>query len=141
MKKLSLEIKIALIFLVVIVVGVIIYFCYSSVSKLNDVRSSNDIIDKANKEIDASQLSLTTVQLNTICEKLYKAMNGLGTDIDAVYDSFSIANSRSDVLAIIATFGVRDGETLQEWLSGDLAQDEILHLNSLLAAKNINYQF
>lgn len=135
------KIKIILICLAVVVVFVIGYYFYKSTTKLDDVRSSNEVIEKANKEIDASQITLTKVQLQTICEKLYDAMDGLGTDIDSVYDAIGMANTRSDVLSIIATFGVKDGESLSEWLYGDLSQKEINHLNSILASKNINYQF
>lgn len=135
------KIKIILICLAVVVVFVIGYYFYKSTTKLDDVRSSNEVIEKANKEIDASQITLTKVQLQTICEKLYDAMDGLGTDIDSVYDAIGMANTRSDVLSIIATFGVKDGESLSEWLYGDLSQKEINHLNSILASKNINYKF
>lgn len=135
------KIKIILICLAVVVVFVIGYYFYKSTTKLDDVRSSNEVIEKANKEIDASQITLTKVQLQTICEKLYDAMDGLGTDIDSVYDAIGMANTRSDVLSIIATFGVKDGESLSEWLYGDLSQKEINHINSILASKNINYKF
>lgn len=135
------EIKIVLICLAVLVVFVTGFYFYKSSVKLKDVRSSNDVIDKANKEIDSAQITLTKVQLQTICEKLFKAMDGLGTDTDSIYEAIGMANTRSDVLSIIATFGVKDGETLSEWLYGDLSQNEINHLNSILASKNINYQF
>lgn len=124
--------------LAVIIIGVIIY---KKSIKLKDVKNSNEVIDKVNNEIDANDLTLTTVQLATISQKLYDAMAGWGTDTDAVYDAFALANTRSDVLAIIGTFGVREGETLSEWLYGDLSGSEIMHLNSVIASKGINYKF
>lgn len=133
--------KIALIIAAVLAVIVIGYFIYRSMTKLKDVKSSNEVIERANQEIVTSDLTLTNVQLGTICQKLYDAMEGLGTDTNAVYSAFAQANTRSDVLAIIATFGVRDGETLAEWLYGDLSGSEIMHLNSVIASKGINYNF
>ncbi len=137
MSKVKLGLIIAAV-LAVIIIGVIIY---KKSIKLDDVKNSNEVIDKVNKEIDTNDLTLTRVQLATISQKLYDAMDGWGTDTDAVYDAFSLANTRSDVLSIIGTFGVRDGETLSEWLYGDLSGSEIMHLNSVIASKGINYQF
>lgn len=133
--------KTLIILLVVVLTVVVGIILYKTFFKLKDVKSSNDVIDRANAEIEKNSLTLTTAQLNTICEKLYKAMEGLGTDTEGVYAAFESASSRSDVLAIIGTFGVRDGESLEEWLYGDLSGSEIMHLNSILAAKNINYKF
>lgn len=138
MKK---ELKIGLIVAAIVVAMIIVYFLYKKYTKLEDVKSSNEVIEKANQEIVTSDLTLTTVQLGTICQKLYDAMKGLGTDVDAVYAAFSAANTRSDILSIIAKFGVRDGESLAEWLYGDLSGSEIMHLNNVIASKGINYQF
>lgn len=137
----SSKIKIAVIIAAVLAVIIIGFIIYRNSLKLKDVKSSNEVIDKVNQEIIPSDLTLTQVQLGTICQKLYDAMDGLGTDTDAVYDAFSLANTRSDVLAIIGTFGVRDGETLSEWLYGDLSGSEIMHLNKVIASKGINYTF
>lgn len=135
------KMKIGLIIAAVIAVIIICVIIYNKSIKLDDVKNSNQVIDKVNKEIDTNDLTLTTVQLGTICQKLYDAMDGLGTDTEAVYNAFALANTRSDVLAIIGTFGVKDGETLSEWLYGDLSGSEIMHLNSLIASKGINYKF
>lgn len=133
--------KTIMIIAAVVVAIIILILVMRRSAKLKDVKSSNEVIDKANKEIVTSDLTLTNVQLGTICQKLYDAMDGWGTDTDAIYSAFSAANTRSDILAIIATFGVRDGETLAEWLYGDLSGSEIMHLNNVIASKGINYTF
>lgn len=137
MKKPNIYIIIAIL-VVAIVVGVIIYKNYMTIK---DTKTSNDLVDKVNKEIIASDVTLTKAQLMGIVEKLYVAMDGWGTDTDAVYSAFEMAATRSDILSIIGTFGVKDGETLNEWIQGDLSGSEIAHLNSIIASKGINYQF
>lgn len=137
MKKPNIYIIIAVL-VAAIVVGIIVYKNFMTVK---DTKQSNDLIDKVNQEINPKDVTLTQVQLATIAEKLYVAMDGLGTDTDAVYSAFDMAETRSDILAIIGKFGVRDGETLTEWIQGDLSGSEIMHLNSLIASKGINYKF
>lgn len=139
--KLTKEIKYVLYALAALVLLVIVYYFYKGLTKVEEVKSTNEVVNKANQEIDTAKLTLTNVQLNTIVEKLYKAMSGIGTDLDGVYSAFEMVNTRSDVLAVIGNFGMKDGESLSEWLYGDLSQDEINHVNAILASKNINYQF
>jgi len=49
--------------------------------------------------------------------------------------------NKDDVLQLITSFGVKDGETLSQWIIGDLGDDEKATLNRLLSDKSINYQF
>lgn len=133
--------KTIMIIAAVVVAIIVLYFVFREDPKRKDTKQSNDVVDKVNKEIIPNEVTLSTVQLQTICEKLYNAMDGWGTDTDAVYEAFSKAKTRSDILSIIGTFGVKDGETLEEWLYGDLSGSEIQHLNSVIASKGINYTF
>jgi uncharacterized protein YpmB len=134
-------IKWIIIAILVIVASLVVYLIYRSVTKVEDVASSNEVIERANQEMDVNQLTLTTQQLHTICEKLYDAMSGFATDEDAIYDAISMCETRSDLMAVIATFGVKDGQTLAEWLYDDLDGSELAHLNAIISSKNINYKF
>ena len=49
--------------------------------------------------------------------------------------------SRSDVLAVEKEFGVYKDKTLKEHIYKLLDEDEIAHINEILSAKNINYQY
>jgi len=134
-------IKWIIIAILVIVASLVVYWIYRSVTKVEDVASSNEVIERANQEMDVNQLTLTTQQLHTICEKLYDAMSGFATDEDAIFDAISMCETRSDLMAVIATFGVKDGQTLAEWLYDDLDGSELAHLNAIISSKNINYKF
>ena len=68
-------------------------------------------------------------------------MKGIGSDESAVYRVFASAKNDLDVLGIVKAFGVKDGETLGQWLTADLDEKEIKALNDLLARKGIKYRF
>lgn len=142
MKVLPPQVKWVLIGLAVVVVLVIVYYFWSGSAERKDTKSSNDLVDRVNKEIDTKQLTLTDQQALSMANALESAMTTLwGTDEDAIYDVFAQCGTRSDVLKIVGAFGVRNGEDLTQWLHGDLSDDELKILNNLLTNKGINYRF
>ena len=103
--------------------------------------SNQNAIDEANSEIDASDITYTDAQYNSLASKLYTAVKGWGTDLDAVYAVFEAMFTRSDLMKLTAAFGVKDDMTLYEWIHDDLNQRQIDHVNQILSARNINYTF
>ncbi len=81
--------------------------------------------------------------MQSLISKLKAAFGrwGWGTDEEAIYEVFETVNSRSDILSLIKEFGVVDGHTLTEWLNNELNASERQHLQEIIAAKGINYQF
>lgn len=142
MMKLPPQVKWVLWGLAAVVVIVIIYYFWSGSAKRKDTKSSNDVVDKVNKEIDPKQLTISDQQALSMASTLHSAMTSWwGTDEQAIYDVFSKCYTRSDVLKVVGAFGVKDGEDLSAWLRGDLDKDEMKVLNDLLTNKGINYQF
>ena len=94
-------------------------------------------------EIDEDQVGLPTTQINTLVAKLKTAfgMWGAATDEDAVYDVFETINTRSELLKIISVFGVHEDHTLNEWMTKELNQKELEHVQKILEAKGIVYTF
>ena len=109
--------------------------------KIKDFVNDKRIARELDNKIDKKNLSYTDDQYESYCKKLVSAMDGIGTDDDAVYDVFRAMKTRSDVLNLIKVFGSRDGETLQEWLYGDLSSGEIQEVNKILKGLNIEYSF
>lgn len=134
-----------LIILVVIIAlaiaGVIVWKCTDIKDLIIDKKANEKLINEANQTIEVSDITITQDQFETYSSKLYKAMKGWGTNEKAIYAVFQEMNSRSDVQQLIKTFGTKDGDTLREWLYDDLSEDEIAHINSILASKSINYKF
>lgn len=85
--------------------------------------------------------TLSLVQFNLLSNKLYTAMKGPGTDEDTVFACFNQLRNTADILKLIAVFGTKDGETLDQWIRGDLSSWEITELNTNLANKGIAYAF
>ena len=94
-------------------------------------------------EIDEDQVGLPTTQINTLVAKLKTAfgMWGAATDEDAVYDVFETINTRSELLKIISVFGVHKDHTLNEWMTKELNQKELEHVQEILESKGIVYTF
>ncbi len=109
--------------------------------KVVDAVKNRQLAVSLDNEVTVTNVSRTEVQLKADADKLHKAMSGAGTDEDAIYAVFQNQQTRSDVLSLISAFGLRDGETLGEWLSSDLSASELRKVNQILEDKGINYQF
>ena len=126
---------------VLVIVAIIILIVVKYKGKLTDTIKNRELAESLDEEINQDDITLTQTQLNTFASSLYAAMDGAGTDEDKIYNVFRAMGTRSDVLQLIKTFGVKDGETLTEWFNGDLSSKEIDKINNILANNNINYQF
>lgn len=139
--KKKLAITIACCVVAVIIIVFIIYKYKDIKGMIVDKKADQKLVDEVNKSIVVEDITIPQDQFNVYAKKLYRAMKGNGTDEDAIYEVFNAMNSRSDVMQLIKTFGVVEEETLAEWLYDDLNSGEIMHLNSIMASKGINYQF
>ncbi len=127
---------------VVLIIFFVVWQKFSkSKSETADANKEKDIMREVNNEIKQSNVTLTQVQLNTLSDKIYKAVKGAGTDEKSIYDAIRTLNTKDDVLALIKTFGVRDSMTLREWLYDDLNNKEIQRVNEILVSKGISFAF
>jgi hypothetical protein len=94
-------------------------------------------------EIVEKDLTVPNTELNNLVSKLKTAFGtyGWGTDEESVYEVFEALSSRSDVLALINTFGVYNDHTLPEWMNKELNNEELAHVQEILSAKGIVYTF
>ncbi len=130
-------IAVGALFLVVLLIWII-----SKVkNKIEDSIVNSKLVDEVNSEIDINKTTLTQSQLNTLSTKIYTALKGAGSDESAIYAAIEEVQTRTDLLQLIKTFGVKDSLTMKEWLYDDLSVDEIAHINNILSSKNINYVF
>lgn len=96
-----------------------------------------------NIEINENNVSLSDTEINNLVAKLKTAFGKYGwfTDEDAVYDAFEAVNTKDDVLALIRAFAVHEDHTLNEWMNEELSSSEMQHVQEILTAKGIVYQF
>ena len=99
------------------------------------------IIKDLDEDIVVNKLSYPLSYYGIWAEDIYNAVEGMGTNEQAIFDVFNKVKNKDDVLQLISSFGVKDGETLSQWIIGDLGDDDKATLNRLLSDKNINYQF
>lgn len=88
------------------------------------------------------QASYPDSQYINFADALYSAMDGWGTDEEAVQQVFQAMNNDIDVLKLTKAFGTRDGYSLSVWIGDDFdAEDKDTYINSILRRKDIKYQF
>ena len=94
-------------------------------------------------EINQEEVTLPKTELNNLVSKLKTAFGkyGWGTDEDQVYAVFEAINNRSELLSLISAFGVYKDHTLGEWISEELNDSELEHVQNILSAKGIVYTF
>lgn len=155
---------------VIIVGGVFLlgYAIYRAYQKGQDEKQANQPAEAATTELQ--QLAAKGIyptwndaQYLNLSEQLVQAMNGCGTDEDAIYQVFSGLRNDADFLKLVQQFGIRYyepcswsspisylrwqfndkafGGNLSTWLGYDLTVGEIAHINSILSSHSITYSF
>ncbi len=138
----DLLLKYGMIAIVVLIIFFVIWNRFGkSKQETEDANKQRDIANEVNNAITASNVKLTQVQLNTLADKIYKAVKGSGTDEKSIYDAMRTLQTKDDVLALIKTFSVRDSMTLREWLYDDLNNSEVSKINDILLSKGISFSF
>lgn len=138
----DLLLKYGMIAIVVLIIFFVVWNRFGkSKQETEDANKERDIANEVNNAITNSNIKLTQVQLNTLADKIYKAVKGSGTDETSIYDAMRTLQSKDDVLALIKTFGVRDSMTLREWLYDDLNNSEISKINDIFLSKGISFSF
>lgn len=121
--------------IIVVVAIVIIYFAYQFY-----LQSKVTIQQKA--EVVALQAQGITASYNkskydSLANTIETAIAGLGTDEQAIYDTFSELNNDVDFIELDKAFGTRDGEDMRGWIKGDLSSAELKTLNNQLNNQSI----
>lgn len=115
---------------------------FTSLGKKMDERIAEEKLGKTlDTEIAKETVTLTPAEAELLAQRLYTAMKGWGTDEDAIYSVFLNLKTKGDVLYLIQVFGVKDHETLVQWITSELNSKERAKLNSILAYKNIDFSF
>ena len=154
--------------LITIGVGVAAYIIYRNAQKNKDLNAANTQGSEADQELNALASqgitpSYSTSQFEGFAQQLVQAMDGCGTDENAVYQVFQAMKSKADVLKLISVFGVRFyqpcvwtspvsyaiwqandqayGGGISTWLGYDLSASEIGKINAILSQKGIDYSF
>jgi hypothetical protein len=151
--------------------GLVGYIGYSIYKKIQDKkaqeeanRQSNiartEIINLENQGVRATH---SDSEFEGYAQALVQAMNGCGTDEEAVYNVFKQMKNDVDIRKLVSTFGIRYyqpcevsspisytrwlfndqafGGGISSWLNYDLTSSEIQTINSTLRTNGVNYSF
>ncbi len=137
------DIKKAAITTIIVVIAIaVIFFVYTKIKGTVSSAMTEKKQEFINSlEISDSQLTHTEAQVMNFVSKLKTAMQGAGTNENAIYEVFEQMQTRDDVLYLISKFGTVGGETLPEWIVSELSAKERQHLNNILEAQGIVYSF
>lgn len=124
-----------------LIAGAAIYFGSRLVRKIGKkgsiIETKQDIVELEKKQTPSHRDS----QYKVYADTLYAAMDGIGTDNDAIYRVFQAMKNDLDIAKLILAYGVKEDETLAEWIIGDLRSSQIDKLNKILSSKGITYKF
>lgn len=155
----------------VAVVGAVAYIgweWYQGYKKKKEEGAANQAAIEAAQELQelAAQGVKPTYansQYETWAQTLVQAMNGCGTDEEAIFNVFKFLRNDADIRKLISVFGIRYyqpcawtspisyaiwqandqayGGGLPTWLAYDLSAGDIQGINGILRGNGINYQF
>jgi hypothetical protein len=96
-------------------------------------------------EVDALQAagvqaSYQNSQYGVMAQKLVTAISGWGTDEDAIFGVFNMLNNDIDFIKLDQAFGLREQETMSQWIAGDLSTAQIGTLNTGMLQKGLTKQ-
>jgi hypothetical protein len=134
------------------------YLIYKKIKNMaaekDSKKEAGDIDDDLKKLTKAGKkLTLTPSQISGIANELFTAMNGYGTNYDAVLHAMVRVKNDVDLLAVVKSYGVRELSagawspepnfkgTLGQAFVEELSAKEKLALNNMLARKGIGHRF
>lgn len=138
--------------------GLAIYAIHKKIKNSKNLQGAKSEIDATNSAVNdlikaGQKPTLTNLQLTSIANQIFTAVNGYQSDEAAIYRAFANVKNDLDVVNLIKAFGVREVSTgignpspnlkgtLSQVLTDELNSDEIKALNDLLARKGIKYRF
>ena len=109
----------------------------------NQLKKSSETksIEELENSINNNKLSYQLAEYSLMANSLFTAMDGMGTNEQVIYNVFNRLKNIDDLYQLITSFGVKDDQTLQQWLISDLSSSELEKVNQILSMKNINFQF
>lgn len=85
------------------------------------------------KEIDG-EATFEEDDYTTMADSIYKAMKGVGTDEEVIYNTLENLKNKADWKKLVAAFDKKDEMTLVEWIKDDMSDSEIEKVNTILKA-------
>jgi hypothetical protein len=154
MKNLPIEVRIAL---AVGIAGGIIYGLYKLFTlpgKIEEGKEARQEDREWNRELErcVGRGLLSKAQIDAYANKIFTALDGYGTDEDAIFETFRRIKSDCDYIALNASYGVREissgtwnpeknfNGNLTASLLSELDTNERKKVNDILKANKVTYR-
>lgn len=138
--------------------GLAIYAIHRKIKNNKNLQGAKSEVDATNSAVNdlskaGQKPTLTSLQLASIANQIFTAVDGYQSDEAAIYRAFANVKNDLDVVNLIKAFGIREVSTgvgnpspnlkgtLSQALSDELSSSEMKALNDLLARKGITYRF
>ena len=89
----------------------------------DEVSNSESYVDNL-PSVDYNNVNLSDSQISQYVSKLYVALNGMGTDSQAIFDVLDSV-SKDELILIISSFDLKEDTNLVEWLKSELSDYSI----------------
>jgi len=123
------------------------YKLYNKITTPDPVKGSKDDLSELSKK--GVLPTLSDGQIQGLVSRIVSAASGqnlLGTDENAIYSAFALLKNDADFSKLVIAFGEQRksfsfaNADLYGWISHELDDSELAHLNQLLKTKNISYK-
>lgn len=131
--------------ILIVLIVIAVYFAWSKLSKLV-AGISEDISNRSDNPVNSSNLTHSGAWYRNAADTLFNAMDGVGTDEDAIYGVFREIDNQDDWNELVRKYGTRTLSkgplmgslpgTLQVHLKYELTQSEINECNNILSGIN-----
>jgi len=126
---------------IIVIILIIIYIIYRRISKAIQDSKDKQLVSSADDAIIQNALTYPTADYKAMADKLFIAMDGVGTDEDAIKEVLNKLRTKSDWYALVKAFGIRKSTSiwssftgnLVQWLANELSGNDRKEVNDILA--------
>lgn len=144
--------------IIIIIIIAVLFIGYKIYKKATDFQLGSEKEDVKDTQQELNSLiqsgqkpTYSQAQFSQWANTLRNSFDGCGTDNKVWKNIFNSMKNKADVLALIATYGVRTFDACGPWtgdetlglvaaLNSELSESEISEINTILSKKNINFQ-
>jgi hypothetical protein len=101
------------------------------------IANSTAALKGGNLAVNTKKLSFTNDSYNRMASQMYTAMEGVGTDSEAIKSVMGAMKTQDDWNQVIQSFGIKKDENLIDWLRDAFNSTSASFLNGLVRANTL----
>lgn len=132
--------------IIALAIGVVGYFSLRFAKRFVTKKNEASTIPDANTSnvpltvtLDTTGRTLSNGDASIIAQNLFDAMEGWGTNEEALIANLNKCKTKGDLNLIIQTFGMRQGQGLIEWIYDDLGGSSLAEAKAIFDKLNVPF--